>query len=75
MNTPVLEAKHLGIAFGGLKAVDDFNITINEGELVGLIGVITSYSIHYTKLYDFAFVSIPVLLRQHISLYTVFRRT
>ncbi len=38
MNTPVLEAKHLGIAFGGLKAVDDFNITINEGELVGLIG-------------------------------------
>lgn len=38
MSTPVLEAKHLGIAFGGLKAVDDFNITINEGELVGLIG-------------------------------------
>ncbi|MDF2871480.1 MAG: branched-chain amino acid transporter ATP-binding component [Anaerocolumna sp.] len=38
MDTPVLEAKHLGIAFGGLKAVDDFNISINEGELVGLIG-------------------------------------
>ncbi|MFA9375504.1 MAG: ABC transporter ATP-binding protein [Lachnotalea sp.] len=38
METPVLEAKHLGIAFGGLKAVDDFNISINEGELVGLIG-------------------------------------
>ena len=38
MGTPVLEAKHLGIAFGGLKAVDDFNISINEGELVGLIG-------------------------------------
>lgn len=38
MDTPVLEAKHLGIAFGGLKAVDDFNIKIEEGELVGLIG-------------------------------------
>lgn len=38
METPVLEAKHLGISFGGLKAVDDFNITINKGELVGLIG-------------------------------------
>lgn len=35
---PVLEAKHLGISFGGLKAVDDFNISIKEGELVGLIG-------------------------------------
>ncbi len=38
METPVLEAKHLGIAFGGLKAVDNFNITVNKGELVGLIG-------------------------------------
>ena len=38
METPVLEVNHLGIAFGGLKAVDDFNIKINEGELVGLIG-------------------------------------
>ena len=35
---PVLEVKHLGIAFGGLKAVDDFNIEIGESELVGLIG-------------------------------------
>ena len=38
MDTPVLTAKHLGISFGGLKAVDDFNITINQGELIGLIG-------------------------------------
>ena len=36
--TPVLETKKLGIAFGGLKAVDDFNIKIYQGELVGLIG-------------------------------------
>ena len=36
--TPVLQAKSLGIQFGGLKAVDDFNIEIGESELVGLIG-------------------------------------
>jgi len=35
---PVLETRHLGITFGGLKAVLDFNIKIFEGELVGLIG-------------------------------------
>mgnify|MGYP000096197072 CR=1 FL=1 len=35
---PILKAEHLGITFGGLKAVSDFNMTINSGELVGLIG-------------------------------------
>ena len=35
---PVLETKHLGISFGGLHAVQDFNIQIHSGELVGLIG-------------------------------------
>ncbi len=35
---PVLETRGLGITFGGLKAVTDFNIKIYEGELVGLIG-------------------------------------
>ena len=35
---PVLETKKLGISFGGLKAVNDFNIRIYQGELVGLIG-------------------------------------
>lgn len=35
---PVLEAKHLGIEFGGLKAVDDFNITVGRTEIAGLIG-------------------------------------
>jgi len=34
----MLEAKNLNIAFGGLKAVDDFNIEIEKGELYGLIG-------------------------------------
>ena len=27
---PVLECSHLGIDFGGLRAVDDFNLTIGE---------------------------------------------
>ena len=36
--TPALEARHLGIDFGGLKAVDDFNIAIGKTEISGLIG-------------------------------------
>ena len=36
--SPVLEASHLGIEFGGLKAVDDFNLTIGRTEIAGLIG-------------------------------------
>ncbi|MGI6237305.1 MAG: ABC transporter ATP-binding protein [Candidatus Excrementavichristensenella sp.] len=35
---PVLETRHLGIEFGGLKAVDNFNITIGSTEISGLIG-------------------------------------
>ena len=34
----VLKTEHLGISFGGLKAVSDFNMEIHEGELMGLIG-------------------------------------
>ncbi|MDO5718644.1 MAG: ABC transporter ATP-binding protein [Tissierellia bacterium] len=34
----ILTASDIGINFGGLKAVDDFNLAIEEGELVGLIG-------------------------------------
>ena len=34
----MLEVKNLGISFGGLRAVNGFNITIQEGELYGLIG-------------------------------------
>ena len=37
-NTPVLKTKNLGISFGGLKAVDSFNMEIGKSELVGLIG-------------------------------------
>uniref|UniRef100_UPI002804FE4E ABC transporter ATP-binding protein n=1 Tax=uncultured Enorma sp. TaxID=1714346 RepID=UPI002804FE4E len=35
---PALECLHLGIDFGGLKAVDDFNITVGRTEICGLIG-------------------------------------
>ncbi len=38
MAAPVLKAQHLGIQFGGLKAVDEFKMEIGESELVGLIG-------------------------------------
>ena len=35
---PVLEARHLGIEFGGLHAVEDFNLIIGKTEIAGLIG-------------------------------------
>ena len=35
---PILECVNLGITFGGLKAVEDFNLTIGRTEIAGLIG-------------------------------------
>ena len=35
---PVLECSHLGIEFGGLKAVDDFSVVMGRTEIGGLIG-------------------------------------
>ena len=34
----LLEVKNLSISFGGLRAVDEFNIKIEKGQLYGLIG-------------------------------------
>lgn len=34
----LLEVKNLGISFGGLRAVDSFEINIEKGQLYGLIG-------------------------------------
>lgn len=34
----LLEVKNLGISFGGLRAVNAFNVTIEKGQLYGLIG-------------------------------------
>jgi len=35
---PVLRTSHLGVTFGGLRAVNDFNMSIGKSELMGLIG-------------------------------------
>ena len=35
---PILECSHLGIDFGGLTAVNDFNLTVGRTEIAGLIG-------------------------------------
>ena len=36
--SPILECVNLGIQFGGLKAVDDFNMAIGRTEIAGLSG-------------------------------------
>ena len=36
--SPILECRHLGIDFGGLSAVKDFNMAIGRTEIAGLIG-------------------------------------
>ncbi|MBQ4419156.1 MAG: ATP-binding cassette domain-containing protein, partial [Synergistaceae bacterium] len=36
--SPILECINLGITLGGLKAVEDFNLTIGRTEIAGLIG-------------------------------------
>lgn len=38
MSTPILEVDTLRKTFGGLVAVNDLSFTLNEGELLGLIG-------------------------------------
>ncbi len=35
---PLLQVSHVCMQFGGLRAVDDFNLELRHGELVGLIG-------------------------------------
>ena len=35
---PILNCINLGVTFGGLKAVDDFNLMIGRTEIAGLIG-------------------------------------
>lgn len=38
MSKVVLKTENLGISFGGLKAVQDLNLEIHEGQLYGLVG-------------------------------------
>ena len=35
---PILDVRELGIDFGGLTAVDGFNLMIGRNEITGLIG-------------------------------------
>jgi D-xylose transport system ATP-binding protein len=36
--TPLVDMRNISIAFGGIKAVDDVSVQLNEGEVVGLLG-------------------------------------
>ena len=38
MSEIILKTENLGISFGGLKAVQDFNLEIKKGQLYGLVG-------------------------------------
>lgn len=38
MSKVILKTDNLGISFGGLKAVQNLNLVINEGQLYGLVG-------------------------------------
>jgi peptide/nickel transport system ATP-binding protein len=35
---PLLEAHELNVTFGGVKALDDVSLTLNEGETLGVVG-------------------------------------
>ena len=37
-STPLLQLEKVGINFGGLRAVDDLNLNVRKGDVVGLIG-------------------------------------
>lgn len=38
METPVLEIRNLSKSYGRIKALDDFSLTINRGEICGILG-------------------------------------
>ena len=51
----ILVIDNLTKKFGRFTAVDSISLKVKRGEIFGFLGpngVITSYSIHYTKLYD-----------------------
>ena len=35
---PILDIKNLSKHFGGLKAVDNISLTLDDGEMLGLVG-------------------------------------
>lgn len=38
MSTPLVEMKNVSISFGGVRAVDNVNVELHAGEVVGLLG-------------------------------------
>ena len=50
-NEKVLRAKDISIVFGGLTAVDHFNMEIGQNELVGLIIVVIAIVVIFGGLY------------------------
>ena len=36
--TPLVELRHIRVAFGGVHAVDDVSIDLYPGEVIGLVG-------------------------------------
>ena len=38
VGAPILQIKQLGKSFGGLRVINDLDMTVNQGEIVGLIG-------------------------------------
>lgn len=38
MNNPILQVSHLTMDFGGIRALDNLDIIVNEGEIAALIG-------------------------------------
>ena len=51
----MLEVRGIHTYYGQSHILFDVSLSLRRGEIVGLLGrngVITSYSIHYTKLYE-----------------------
>lgn len=38
MNAPLVDLRNISISFGGVRAVDDVSLTVEEGQVVGLLG-------------------------------------
>ena len=54
----MLEVNNLSIQFGGLRAVDGFNMTIEKGQLYGLIGLTVPVRQQYS-IFSQACTSLP----------------
>src|SRR5437660_6913296 len=37
-SAPIVEMRHIKVAFGGVHAVDDVSVDLHSGEVIGLVG-------------------------------------